>query len=123
MTVAISEVSTNRWKIALSDPGHWKWSKTVTYDSEQKSAEWILESPQWNGKQTTLPGMSTAFFGPTSTYTVSGASHPISAGNPVEVLMETESGQREATPSALVDGEEFNDCAWATSCGAPTHAP
>ncbi len=119
ITVKINQVGTNRWKFALSDAGHWSWTKTVTYKSSRSSAEWILEAPMVGGGQTKLPHVNTAFFGPHSTFVKAGKTDTISQGNPVKIVMVTGSGKREATPSALIKGQEFNDCAHASSCPAP----
>ncbi len=71
------------------------------------------------GGQTKLPHVNTAFFGPNSTFVKAGKTHTISQGNPVKIVLVTGAGMREATPSALVKGQEFNDCAHHSSCPAP----
>lgn len=120
VTVTVAYVSSKKWKISLTDAGHWSFSKTVSYRSTRSSAEWILEAPTVGGIQTKLPGLSTAAFGPTSTYVTNGVTHTIAQGNPNKILMVTRSGKREATPSALAsDAQSFNDCAWRTGCSAP----
>jgi hypothetical protein len=120
VTVTVAQTSSKKWKISLTDSGHWSFSKTVSYSSSRSSAEWILEAPTVGGTQTKLPGLSTAMFGPTSTYVTNGASHTIAHGNPDKILMVTKSASREATPSALAsNGQSFNDCAWTKSCSVP----
>lgn len=121
VTVTVAQTSSKKWKISLTDAGHWSFSKTVSYNSSRSSAEWILEAPTVGGMQTKLPGLSTSKFGPTSTYVTNGASHTIAQGKPDKILMVTKSGRsREATPSALAsNGQSFNDCAWTASCSAP----
>ncbi len=119
VTVNINRVGTNQWKFTLKDGSLWTWTKTVSYSASQNSAEWILESPTVNGSQTTLPNVSTAYFGPTSTFVKGGKSQTISQGNPVKILMVTKKGKREATPSALTGGQQFDDCSWVSSCSAP----
>ncbi len=120
VTVTVAQTSSKKWKISLTDAGHWSFNKTVSYNSSRSSAEWILEAPTVGGTQTKLPGLSTTKFGPTSTYVTNGTSHTIAKGNPNKILMVTNSGSREATPSALAsNGQSFNDCAWKTSCSTP----
>ena len=118
MTVTISNVSGNTWKFAMTDAGHWSWSKTVTYSSSESSAEWILEAPTLVA-QTLLANVGTAHFGPTSTYTAGGVTHTIAQGSPTQIDLGT-GVVNEATPSALApDGQSFNDCAYQQSCPAP----
>lgn len=120
ITVTITEVTTNHWKISLNDAGHWSWTKTFTYSASQNSAEWILEAPTINGGQSTLPGLTPAFFGTTSTFVKGGSTETIAKGNPTKILMVKGSGKREATPSALAsNGQSFDSCAWKTSCATP----
>lgn len=120
VTVTVAQTSSQKWKISLTDAGRWSFSKTVSYNSSRSSAEWILEAPTVGGTQSKLPGLSTSKFGPTSTYVTNGASHTIAQGNPDKILMQTRSGSREATPSALAsNGQSFNDCAWTKSCSVP----
>ena len=120
VTVTVAQTSSKKWKISVTDAGHWSFSKTVSYNSSRSSAEWILEAPTVGGKQTKLPGLAKAMFGPTSTYVTNGASHTIAQGNPDKILMLTRSGSREATPSALAsNGQSFNDCALTKSCSVP----
>jgi hypothetical protein len=122
VTVNISQVSGTTWSIAMTDAGHWSWSKTVTYPSSQSSAEWILEAPTV-AAQTLLAPVGTVPFGPTNTYTAGGATNAIAHGNPTQVdLSPLPIGGLldEATPSALAsDGQSFNDCAYTTSCPTP----
>jgi hypothetical protein len=120
VTVTIAQSSSKEWKISVTDAGHWSFSKTVSYNSSRSSAEWILEAPTVGGKQTKLPGLSKVNFGPTSKYQTNSTTHTVAHGNPVKILMVTNSASREATPSALAsNGQSFNDCAWKTSCSAP----
>jgi hypothetical protein len=121
VSVTIRQHSPSRWTISLTDAGRWTWRKTVTYHSSRSSAEWILEAPTVNGRQSTLPGLTTARFGPTSTYVTHGGRHTIADGNWLKIVMVARhSGMREATPSALArDGQSFNACAWTRSCPTP----
>ena len=118
ITVNISQVSGDTWSIAMTDAGHWTWSKDVTYTSSESSGEWILEAPTLVA-QTTLANVGTTHFGPTSTYTAGGVTHTIAEGDPTQIDMGP-GGVNEATPSALAsDGQSFNDCAYAQSCATP----
>lgn len=120
ITVTIAQSSSKKWKISLTDAGHWSFSKTVSYKSSRSSAEWILEAPTIGATQTKLPGLTKAKFGPTSKYETNGTTHKIAHGNPIKLLMVTRAEKREATPSALAsNGQSFNVCAWKTSCSAP----
>jgi hypothetical protein len=119
MRVKIRRVSSARWKISMTDHGHWSFSKTVTYHSSRYSAEWILLAPTVNGTQSSLPQLSTSFYGPTSTYTVRSVTKTIAQGNPDTIIMNTPTGAPEATPSKLDSGQSFNTCAYAPSCVSP----
>ena len=118
VTVNISQVSGDTWSIAMTDAGHWTWSKDVTYTSSESSGEWILEAPTLVA-QTTLANVGTVHFGPTSTYTAGGVTHTIAEGDPTQIDLSP--GEiNEATPSALAsDGQSFNDCAYAQTCATP----
>ena len=121
MTVNIHNAGGNNWPISITDAGKWSWSQTITYASSESSAEWILEAPTL-GVQTILANTGTSHFGPTSTYTVGGATKTIAQGNPTQIDLSPSpvGGVNEATPSALAaDGQSFNDCAYTTTCPAP----
>jgi Peptidase A4 family len=118
VTVNINQVSGSTWHIAMTDAGHWSWSKDVTYSSSLSSAEWILEAPTLVA-QTILAPVGTTHFGPTSTYTAGGVTHTIAEGDPTQIFL-SPGVVNEATPSALAaDGQSFNDCAYAQTCPAP----
>jgi hypothetical protein len=118
ITVTINQVSGTTWNIAMTDAGHWSWSKQVTYSSSGSSAEWILEAPTLVA-QTIIAPVGTVHFGPTSTYTDAGGTHTIAAGDPTQIDL-SPGVVNEATPSALAaDGQSFNDCAYAQTCAAP----
>jgi hypothetical protein len=122
ISVAITEVSGSKWKLAMSDAGRWTWSKEVSYSSSRSSAEWILEAPTLIALQTLLAPVGTVRFGPTSTYTASGVTRTIAQGDPTKIILSPSpvGGLDEATPSALAaDGQSFNACAYASSCSAP----
>jgi hypothetical protein len=118
ISVTISNAGGDNWNIAMTDAGHWSWSKQVSYSSTESSAEWILEAPTV-GAQTLLANVGTASFGPTSTYTQGGTTYTIAQGDPTQIDL-SPGAVNEATPSALAsDGQSFNDCAYAQSCAAP----
>jgi hypothetical protein len=120
IAVHISQASTNRWKISMTNAGHWSWSKSVKYKSTRSSAEWILEAPTLIAAQTLLAGVGNVHFGPTSTYTASGHKYTIAQGNPTKIVLSPGGAFREATPSALAqNGQSFNDCAYSQTCKAP----
>jgi Peptidase A4 family len=119
ITVKISQVSGTTWSIAMTDAGHWSYSKNVTYSSSESSGEWILEAPTLLVAQTLLANVGTTHFGPTSTYTAGGVTHTIAAGDPTQIDLGL-GAANEATPSALApDGQSFNDCAYQQSCATP----
>jgi Peptidase A4 family len=119
IAVRIRNVGVHAWTISVTNSGHWRWSRRVHYSSSRTSAEWILEAPTV-GEQTTLAGVGTVHFGPTSRYTEGGGSHVIAHGHPVKIVLDDEIGRREATPSRLgANGESFNDCAYHNSCPRP----
>jgi hypothetical protein len=118
ISVTISNAGGNTWNIAMTDAGHWSWSKQVSYTSSESSAEWILEAPTVE-VQTLLADVGTVKFGPTSTYTQGGTTHTIAQGDPTTIDL-SPGIVNEATPSALAsDGQSFNDCGYAQSCAAP----
>jgi hypothetical protein len=124
VSVDIFQTADNVWTIDVSDSGHWSWTDTgVPYTSTHSSAEWILEAPQVDGLPTLVAGDGTSYFGPTSTYTVgSGAPQTIASGDPTQIDLTTPevSTVSLATPSALAsDGQSFDVCVYATSCGTP----
>jgi hypothetical protein len=120
ITVTIRRLGDARWSIFIADQGHWHWSKRVHYRSTRSSAEWILEAPTIATSQSMLAHVGTAHFGPSSKYTLRGTPRTIGAGNPVRILLKSETGTREATPSVLVsDGQAFNVCSYQTACSPP----
>ena len=124
VTVHIFETADDIWSIGVTDSGHWSWVATdVAYTSTQSSAEWILEAPQVDGVQSVIAGNGTAYFGPTSTYTVgSGAPEAIASGDATQIDLTTPeiSTINLATPSAMApDGQSFDVCVYAESCATP----
>lgn len=119
VSVNISNAGGNTWDIALSDAGHWSWSTSLTYASSGSSAEWIQEAPSLDGAQTLPADVGTVSFGPTSTFTVGGATETIAQGNPT-LINEGPGGVNEATTSPLAaDGQSFDVCVYAQSCATP----
>ena len=102
----------------MTDAGKWSWSQDVSYASSESSAEWILEAPTLVA-QTMLAPVGTVHFGPTSTYTAGGVTHTIAAGRSDSDLPVAGSRQRGDPVRAGLDGQSFNDCAYAQSCAAP----
>lgn len=116
ISVTIRDVSGRSWIISMTNPGHWHWSKHVSYSSSHSSAEWILEAPSIGPEQTTLAPVGTVHLGPTSRYTAAGNGHGIAGGHPVKIIL-----TGEAKPSPLApNGQSFNDCAYRSSpCPRP----
>jgi len=115
MTVSIRMAGTNTWLIAMSDAGHWSWSRTFAYVSRQASAEWILEAPSLF---TYLPlaNLGTTTFDGANSYTLGGATRTILQGDPVQISIGLFVGF-EATPSAVdADADGFHDCTYQLSC-------
>jgi hypothetical protein len=124
ISVKISQVGATTWSITEVDAGHWSWKdSSISYSSANASAEWILEAPTLLVSPLDLAGVATVHFGPYSSYSVShGSPRTIASGNPTAFSMNLLGLDplTEATPSALApDGQGFNVCAYATSCGAP----
>ncbi|MHB1712634.1 MAG: G1 family glutamic endopeptidase [Acidimicrobiales bacterium] len=124
VTVNISQVggssAPNNWLIKMTNLGHWKWSKIVSYVSTNSSAEWILEAPTVTVLQSLLAPVGTVGFGPVSTYSTGGG-NPIdlAQGSPTQIVL-SPGGVNEATPSAIAsNGQSFNVCAYAMSCPTP----
>ena len=119
VSVSISLISGTSWRIAMIDAGHWSWSRGVTYQSSESSAEWILEAPSVAGLQTIIAPVGAASFGPTETYTAHGVTRTIAKGNPTEIILSA-GLINEATPSALgSNGQSFRDCTYAPTCSPP----
>jgi hypothetical protein len=125
VTITQNTNPANSWTISMTDAGKWTWTDdNISYTSTNSSAEWILESPTLEVSPITLAGVGTVHFGPYSSFTIGhGSPKSIAEGNPISIGM-TLLGLgilQEATPSALAsDGQGFNDCAYASSCAAPT---
>jgi hypothetical protein len=115
----ISATVPGLWTITLSDKTDGQsFTETLPYPSDESTAEWIEETPTEIGTSGTslaaLPNLSTVQF---TDATVNGGNADLAADQAVQLI--DSSGNPIATPSAPVGGNQFDDCAWATSCAAP----
>lgn len=107
------------WTITLQDTTDGQsFTETVPYPSDESTAEWIEETPTEIGTGGTslaaLPNLSTVQF---QQATVNGADADLVPDQAVQLT--DSDGNPLATPSSPVNGDEFDDCAWASSCAAP----
>src|SRR3954469_20856777 len=116
----IGETAPEVWSISLKNVTTGQsWSTTVPYPSTYATAEWIGEPPLTFGTSgaglSSLPNLGTVHFTGSA---VNGAN---AALNPAEEMQLVDSnGNPIATPSApSASKDAFNDCTWATTCGAP----
>jgi hypothetical protein len=91
----------------------------VPYTSTQGSAEWIEETPLLIGTSGTgisaMPNLGTVHF---AGATVNGANPKLTAADEMQLV--GSNNQILATPSApSASTDAFNDCTYATACGAP----
>ena len=120
ITVNIINTGGNHWTINLSDAGKWSFSKSLSYASTGSSAEWIQEAPSLAGVPTIPADVGSVSFGPTSTFTESGATKTIAEVSPTRINESPVGIVNEATTSPLAsDGQSFNVCVYAQSCVAP----
>jgi hypothetical protein len=54
ITASVKRVSANRWQIRISNATHWTYTTTRTYTGRGTSAEWIVEAPTVNSRQSQL---------------------------------------------------------------------
>jgi len=54
ITASIAKVSSTRWRISISNKGHGSFTTTRTYSGKATSAEWIVEAPTVNDRQSIL---------------------------------------------------------------------
>jgi hypothetical protein len=120
VAATIGESAPELWNISLKNVTTGQsWSTTVPYASTYATAEWIEETPLTFGTSgaglSSLPNLGTVHF---TGSTVNGAN---AALDPAEGMQLTDSnGNPIATPSApSATKDAFNDCTWATTCGAP----
>jgi hypothetical protein len=115
MSVSITNQGGNSWLISMTDSGHWSFTKSLSYNSSESSAEWILEAPTLVA-QTPIANVGVNTFD-RDTYVAGGTTHTIAQGNPDEIQLLF---GIEATPSALdADGDGFNSCTYSLSCATP----
>lgn len=119
ITCSIKQTLPAVWQIALRDTTDGQgFTQTLPYPSDESTAEWIEETPTEIGSSgvglAALPTLSTVQF---TNATVNGANPSLLANQAIQLI--DSSGRPIATPSSPVGGNEFNDCAWATSCAAP----
>lgn len=120
MSAAIKQIVPGLWSISLKNVTTGQnWSTTVPYTSTGGSAEWIEETPLLIGTSGTgisaMPDLGTVHF---SGSTANGAAANLTAAEEMQLV--NGSGQVLATPSAPgAGGGSFNDCTYATACGAP----
>jgi hypothetical protein len=118
--VTIAETSTpGDWSIEIQNlTTHKKFTTTTPYSSSEDTVEWIEETPLEIG--TTGTGLATM---PNLTKVhVYDASY--NGANPafqaIDEMQLDNNSMIEATPSAPGSAKNsFNDCTWATTCGAP----
>src|SRR3954447_6995540 len=120
VAATIGETAPEAWRISLKNVTTGQcWSTTVPYPSTYATAEWIEETPLTFGTSgaglSSLPNLGTVHFTGSA---VNGAN---AALNPAEEMQLVDSnGNPIATPSApSASKDAFNDCTWATTCGAP----
>ncbi len=116
---SIIQVVPGVWSIALNDTTDGQgFTETLPYPSDGSTAEWVEETPTEIGTSGTslaaLPNLTTVHF---TRATVNGASAALVPAEALQLI--DSSGNPIATPSAPVGGNEFDDCAWSTSCPAP----
>jgi hypothetical protein len=118
MSIDISNAGGDQWTVSLSDGSKWSWNQTITYQSSESSAEWILEAPTV-GVQTIPANIGTSHFGPTSRFTSGGVSRTIAGGHPVSISMGLGLVNL-AIPSGLAsNGQGFNVCTYKLKCPTP----
>ena len=109
------------WTMAMSNQTRgWTWSMTVGYSSTEGSAEWVEETPvvvSNSGALTVgpMPSLSGAHFDGATT---NGAPASLIASEELQLVDLNRNVI--ATPSAPDgDGDGFNVCTYASSCGSP----
>jgi hypothetical protein len=119
--VAIAESTPGVWSISVQNKTTGQtFNQTTPYTSTHASIEWIEETPvviDNSGNVTVgpLPNLSTVNF---DLSLANGAAAGLSASEEIQ-LIDT-NGAPLATPSAPdADGDGFNVCSYASSCGVP----
>ena len=121
ISCSIAQTVPEVWAITLKDvTDNQSFTETVPYASSYLTAEWILETPLEIGTSGTgisaLPNLSTTHF---SDATVNGKGAALVPSEAVQLI--DANGNPLATPSAPnTAANGFDDCAYATTCAAPT---
>jgi len=114
----ISSTVAGVWSVTLTDKTDGQsFTETLPYSSDESTAEWIEETPteiSTSPGLASLPNLSTVQF---TDATANGSNADLAADQAMQLV--DSNNDPIATPSAPVNGNEFNDCAWATSCAAP----
>jgi hypothetical protein len=119
VTVTINQALPEVWDVTIrNDTTGQSFSTTTPYPSTMGSAEWIEETPLELGTNlglSSMPNLSTVNF---VAATVNGAPANLDSSETMQLV--NSSGQVLATPSNPSPSRTaFNDCTYATSCGAP----
>jgi Peptidase A4 family len=114
----ISSTVAGVWSVTLTDKTDGQsFTETLPYSSDETTAEWIEETPteiSTSPGLASLPNLSTVQF---TDAAANGSNANLAADQAMQLV--DSNNDPIATPSAPVNGDEFNDCAWATSCAAP----
>jgi hypothetical protein len=119
ISVSISQSLPAVWAISIKNLSTGQsWSTTTPYPSTMGSAEWVEETPLEIGTNlglSSMPNLGAVNF---SGATVNGAPAGLASSEAMQLV--NSSGQVLATPSNPSPSKTaFNDCTYATSCGAP----
>jgi hypothetical protein len=120
VTVTINQTQPEIWDVTIrNDTTGQQWSTTTPYPSTMGSAEWIEETPLAIGTSgvgiTAMPNLGSVHF---TGATANGSPANLNSSEAMQLV--NGSGQVLATPSSPgASGTAFNDCTYATSCGAP----
>jgi|SRR5438105_10547572 len=121
MSSTIATAAAGVWTMSMRDQTRgWSWSMTVPYSSTEGTAEWIEETPivvDNSGKVSVgpMPNLSNAHFDLALT---NGANARLKASEEIQLV--DFNNAVVATPSGPdSDADGFNDCTYASSCGAP----
>lgn len=117
---SITSVAPEVWTISLTDVTDGQgFTQTVPYASTMATAEWIEETPLLIGTNAglaALPNLGTVNF---DLATTNAAPAGLTAAEEIQLV--DNNGAVIMAPSAPdADTDGFNDCSWATSCGAPS---
>ncbi len=128
-TITVNPGDTIKCTIASTVPGLWTitlqdttdgqgFTESVPYASDESTAEWIEETPTEIGTSgaglAALPNLTTVVF---NDATINGANANLVPDQAIQLV--DANGNPLATPSPPVGGDEFADCAFASSCASP----